>query len=110
VTPELGEEGEMLRQRLHAGLAQFMDQERAAVFFQQTTNQFFQYWNDLGSLELDLTVYRTSPSTIGTYTEYRHGWKFARMSYNWCTVPEALQPLARAWQEPIPNSGSPPEQ
>jgi hypothetical protein len=110
VTPELGEEGEMLRQRLHAGLAQFMDQERAAVFFQQTTNQFFQYWNDLGSLELDLTVYRTSPSTIGTYTEYRHGGKPARMSYNWCTVPEALQPLARAWQEPIPNSGSPPEQ
>ncbi len=110
VMPELGEEGEMLRQRLQTGLAQFMDQERAAVFFQQTTNQFFQYWNDLGSLELDVTVYRASPSTIGGYTEYRHGGKPARMSYNWCTVPEALQPFARAWQEPTPNSGSPPRQ
>jgi hypothetical protein len=108
VTPELGEEGEMLRQRLHAGLAQFMDQERAAVFFQQTTNNFCRYWNDLGSLELDVTVYRTSPSRIGWVTEYRGK---RGMGFNYCReVPEALEPFARAWQEPTPNSGSPPTQ
>lgn len=110
VTPELSEEGEMLRQRLHAGLAQFMDQERAAVFFDQTSNQFRFYWNNLGSLELDLTVYRTSPSTIGWFTEYRHGGEPRLAFGGYREVPEALQPFARAWQEPTPNSGSPAKQ
>jgi hypothetical protein len=106
VTPELGEEGEMLRQRLRAGLAQCMNQERAAVFFQQTTNQFFRDWNNLGDLEVDVTVFRTSPSTIGWATEYRRNGK-PRMGFGWCReVPEALMPFARAWQEPTPNSGS----
>jgi hypothetical protein len=110
VTPELGEEGEMLRQRLHAGLAQFMDQGRAAVFFQQITNQFFCNWNNLGSLERDVTVYRTSPSTIGGVTEYRRNGK-SRMSVNGHgEIPEALQPFVRAWQQPITNSSSPPNQ
>jgi RNA polymerase sigma factor (sigma-70 family) len=105
VMPTLGIEGEMLRQRLAAGLAQCMDLERAAVFFEQTSNKFFWLCNSFGSVERETSVYRASPSTIGTVTEY-HGTVHHGV-YWWWETPEALQPFVRAWQQPIASGDSP---
>lgn len=110
VMPRL-EEGERLRERLKLGLTELTDDERVALFFEQTQNQFNWYWNGLGTVSRRVTVYRKSPTTIGTFLEYgRPGGGIPSQPSWYVDVPEALQPFAQAWQKPPDKLGSPVQQ
>ena len=100
VVPSLGTEGEVLRERLRKGLAGFLDEERMAVFFNQTSNQILGYFNAFGEGSRQVTLYRPSPGATAMAFKYgdrvtKDGWTM----FQWRgAVPEALEPFAGAWQ------------